>query len=199
MSTRNIPLKASAQRGVVLISAMLLLIVMTIFALTMFRSLGIQEIIAGGTREKQRALQTAIDAEQYAEIWLTTSGNALSNSYTCSGLTAYSSSSVPLICNAQLTSAISVPWGGSSSEVGFTFFPGSTSATTGDMTISSAGGVNTYVQVPRFYISLYSAATGSNQAVYKIDAWNWAGTSNTTAVVESTYQITASAKDLGGL
>ena len=63
-----------AQRGVVLVSSLLLLIVVTIIALSMFRSFGIQEKIAGNVREKQRALQAAESAQVYAEVWLT--GNA---------------------------------------------------------------------------------------------------------------------------
>src|SRR3984957_7406091 len=61
----------SAQRGVVLISSLLLLLVVTIIELSMFRSFGIQEKIAGNMREKQRALQAAESAQVYAEVWLT--------------------------------------------------------------------------------------------------------------------------------
>ncbi|MGB6309570.1 MAG: PilX N-terminal domain-containing pilus assembly protein, partial [Steroidobacteraceae bacterium] len=51
-------------------SSLLLLLVVTIIALSMFRSFGIQEKIAGNMREKQRALQAATSAQQYAETWL---------------------------------------------------------------------------------------------------------------------------------
>ena len=65
------------QRGVVLVTSLLLLVVVTIIALSMFRSFGIQEKIAGNMREKQRALQAAISAEQNAENWLSNNGNAV--------------------------------------------------------------------------------------------------------------------------
>jgi len=42
----------SPQRGMVLITALLLLIVVTILAVGMFRSFGLDEKIAGNTREK---------------------------------------------------------------------------------------------------------------------------------------------------
>ena len=58
----------------VLISSLLLLIVVTIIALSMFRSFGIQEKIAGNTREKQRALPAAVSAQQFAEWWLSNNG-----------------------------------------------------------------------------------------------------------------------------
>ena len=59
----------------VLVSSLLLLIVVTIIALSMFRSFGIQEKIAGNMREKQRALQAAVSAEVYAEVWLQSNGS----------------------------------------------------------------------------------------------------------------------------
>lgn len=194
-----------AQRGVVLVSALLLLIVMTILALYMFRTNGIQELIAGNVREKQRALATAEDAEQWAEIWLATSGNVLSNSVSCAtvGLIAYSSTSVPYICTAPVASiddaanVTTVPWTVSSSEVGFTFYPGLAATTgTGNMTVSTTGGTNTYYQLPRFYIGLLSST--ATQALYRIDAWNWAGTQNTAAVVESNYLVTCSSCSVSG-
>lgn len=194
-----------AQRGVVLVSALLLLIVMTILALYMFRTNGIQELIAGNVREKQRALATAEDAEQWAEIWLATSGNVLSNSVSCAtvGLIAYGSTSVPYICTAPVASiddaanVTTVPWTVSSSEVGFTFYPGLAATTgTGNMTVSTTGGTNTYYQLPRFYIGLLSST--ATQALYRIDAWNWAGTQNTAAVVESNYLVTCSSCSVSG-
>src|SRR6267154_1467163 len=73
----------SLQRGMVLVSSLLLLVVVTILAIGMFRSFGLDEKIAGNTREKQRALQAAVSAQQYAEWWLSV-GNAI-NLVSCSG------------------------------------------------------------------------------------------------------------------
>jgi type IV pilus assembly protein PilX len=55
------------QRGMVLVTALLLLIVVTILAVGMFRSFGLDERMAGNVREKNRALNTAESAEQAAE------------------------------------------------------------------------------------------------------------------------------------
>jgi type IV pilus assembly protein PilX len=186
-----------AQRGVVLVSALLLLLVMTILAMTMFRSNGIQELIAGNVREKQRAIQSAEGAEQYAEMWLSSGGNSLANSVDCTkaGLMTYSATSVPDICEFSVATiddaknVTTVPWTISSNEVGFMFFPGATSGT-GDLSVSTSGGANTYYQVPRFYITLLTPTPIQNKAFYQIDAWNWGGTKNTAAVVESVYVVT---------
>lgn len=195
------------QRGIVLVSALLLLIIMTILAMTMFRTNGVQEMIAGNVREKQRALVSAENAEQYAEIWLSTSGNVLSNSYDCSkvGLVTYTATSSPYICVLPVatiddaTNVTTVPWTISGAEVGFTFYPGAIgggTSGTGDMTVATTGGANNYYQVPRFYISLLQST--QTQAMYRIDAWNWGGTQNTAAVVESNYVVNCSACSVTG-
>ncbi len=64
------PTAPDVQRGMALITAMLLLIVVTIMALSMFRSYGVEERLAGNTRDKQRAINAAVSAQQYAESWL---------------------------------------------------------------------------------------------------------------------------------
>jgi len=58
---------ARAERGMALITGLLMLLVVTIIGLSMFRSYGMQEKIAGNTREKDRALNAAISAQQFAE------------------------------------------------------------------------------------------------------------------------------------
>ncbi len=57
----------SSQRGMTLIAAMLLLLVITILGVGMFHSFGIQERIAGNTREKHRALHSAETTEVHVE------------------------------------------------------------------------------------------------------------------------------------
>jgi type IV pilus assembly protein PilX len=195
-------LRPRTARGFVLIASLLLLIVMTLLALAMFHSFGIQELVAGNVREKQRALQSALAAEQYAELWLTAPGNELTNTVDCStvSLQSYSATSVPYIClkpiSAVATGGVTaVPWKipTVAGEVGFAFFPGSSTGAgaggtnTGDMTVATAGGINSYYQAPRFYIGLLSAT--ASQAVYRIDAWNWGGTTNTASVVEANYTV----------
>ena len=54
---RRHPPHRSRQRGMVLITSLLLLVVVTILAIGMFRSIGLQEQIAGNVRDKQRAAE----------------------------------------------------------------------------------------------------------------------------------------------
>src|SRR5271163_4687984 len=95
------------QRGMALITAMLLLIVVTIMALSMFRSYGIEERIAGNTRDKQRAINAAISAQQYAEAWLA-SGTAPATGVCPPGLVPSSTSGE--VCSVVLPSFTTLPW-----------------------------------------------------------------------------------------
>ncbi len=186
------------QRGVVLVSSLLLLLVVTIMALSMFRSFGMQEKIAGNMREKQRALQAAESAQTYAEQWL------ISNSGTA-----------PVVCNALLDgnalqgqicsnklwlstpSVTTVPWAvAGTASVGVTYLPpGMTVAA------ASAASSNNYFSTPTFYISDAGPSADPNVPgeVFQIDAVGYGGNGNTAAVVESTYAVYSSSNNRGGL
>src|SRR5450631_2242956 len=143
-----------AHRGMVLIKILLLLVVVTIIALSMFRSFGIQEKIAGNMREKQRALQAAVSAQQYAENWL--SSNATAATVTCSNM-LNANIGQGQICSNKLSTAVadvtSLPWMIGGAPIGVTYLPPgmSVSAST---SVSAASLANpTYYATPSFYIS----------------------------------------------
>jgi type IV pilus assembly protein PilX len=176
------------QRGIVLITALLLLIVVTLLAVTMFRSFGLDEKIAGNVREKQRALNAAETAEQYAEYWLASgAGGAVA---TCTTVVA---STVGQICSNALTNPVALPWQYSGANVGVTYLP--TAPTAMNVTTTPAQG--SYYYTPIFYIT-YLGPTGSgNGKIYQIDAAGYGGSPDTAAVVESTYLVQSSVSCLG--
>ena len=184
------------ERGTVLISSMLLLLVVTLLATGMFRSLTVAARIAGNVREKQRALHAAVSAQQYAEYWLV-NNVATATDTACAGVVAATSSTVE-ICSNILSQSVgtgvtTVPWTFSSAAVGFTYNPGS------DITVNTSGAANTYYALPEFYISdLGVSALGANREDYRVDAWSYAGTQSTVAVVESTYEVLYKVKSAMG-
>src|SRR5258708_9288372 len=93
-----------AQDGMALVSGMLLLVVLTILALSMFRSFGTQQKISSNVREKQRATSAAISAQQFAEYWL--GNNTPPPAGDCSGIAL---SSVAVVC-AHSPDFSNVPW-----------------------------------------------------------------------------------------
>jgi type IV pilus assembly protein PilX len=189
---------ARAQRGMVLISSLLLLVVVTIIALSMFRSFGIQEKIAGNMREKQRALQAAVSAQQYAENWL--SNNATAVPVICGNL-LNANIGQGQICSNKLSTAVadvtSLPWMIGGNAVGVTYLPPGMSVNTAT-SVSAANLANpTYFATPSFYISDLGPSADPNipGEVYQVDAVAYGGTSNTAAVVESTYAVYTSSSN----
>ena len=186
--------RARSQRGMALISAMLLLIVVTILAVSMFRSYGMQEKIAGNTREKQRAMNAAVSAQQYAEWWLST-GTAPASA-PCTGLVA---ATVGQVCNNTLesmTPVSTVPWMNGAAQVGVTFTQfASTAINSQVMNVTGTTGtpsMGSYYAAPVFYIAdlgPMQPASGLTGELYQIDAVGYGGTANSVAVVESTYLV----------
>jgi type IV pilus assembly protein PilX len=183
------------QRGMVLVSSLLLLIVVTIIALSMFRSFGIQEKIAGNMREKQRALSAAVSAEQFAENWLM--NNATSASVPCAAGLLNGNMGFGQICNTATAlrnmipggDVTTVPWTIGGAPVGVTVLPAGMSIST----TTSVGAIAnpTYYGAPTFYIADMgpSADPTIPGEVYMVDAYGFGGTSATAAVVESTYAV----------
>ena len=186
------------QRGLVLITAMLLLIVVTIMALSMFRSYGIEERIAGNTRDKQRALNAAISAQQYAEFQLASGGAPLPAACPAGILPSGIQVCTPLV---PMPNFSALPWTTGVTYSIFTSSPingisNTVSATgTKDSTTQSAS----YVQAPIFNITDLGPNAGTPAGeVYQVDALGFGGTANTVAVVESTFVIgTSTANNLG--
>lgn len=194
---RHLP--APRQRGMALITSMLLLIVVTIMALSMFRSYGIQERIAGNTRDKQRAINAAVSAQQYAEFWL--SGAAAPVAAVCAAGPFVPSANAQ-ICSNPLTAPESLPWASGVTYTQFTANAINNMSNTLNNVTASADDPNgthmfaSYFAAPAFYITDLGSNAGTPGEVYQIDAVGYGGTANTVAVVESTYLLTSgTAKD----
>ena len=167
----------SFERGMVLVSAMLLLLVMTILGAAMFRVFNLQERTAGNTREKQRALHAAESAQTYAESWLSAAAGA--NATT--GATCNSAMNTPVVCSNLMANPAVLPW---TTQVSYT---------PPMLTVASPGVVNGYYAAPNFYISFLAATfdptTGTQTNIYQVDAQAYGGTTSAAAVVESKYAV----------
>jgi type IV pilus assembly protein PilX len=191
----NSPDSRNSQRGMVLVSSLLLLIVVTIIALSMFRSFGIQEKIAGNMREKQRALSAAVSAQEFAENWLM--NNATQAPTNCVAGILNGNTGGGQICSTAtaLTAVVpngdvtTVPWTIGGAPVGVQFVPANMSVS---QTPSVASPTNpTYYGQPTFYISDMGPSIDPTipGEIYQIDAYGYGGTAVTVAEVESTYAV----------
>jgi type IV pilus assembly protein PilX len=172
-------------RGMALISALLLLVVMTILGVAMFRSFGSLERIAGNTREKQRALHAATSAQTYAEWWLTASGGINATTGTNCGAGFVTAPANAQVCSNLIANVNTVPWG-----AGVYYQPlGLQVGNVGVVT----GVANNYVFPPAFYISFinqsFNNVTGTKTSSYQIDAMGYAGNTSSVAVAESAFNV----------
>jgi type IV pilus assembly protein PilX len=201
MSMRMAP-PAAVQRGMALISSLLLLMIITILALSMFRGFGTQERIAGNLREKDRAFRAATSAQQYAEWWLAQGNNAAIGAVACAAppLNANAAGQPGQICNQTLQSAMGLPANSLVTQVALPWTLGVT-YTPPNMSLMGAGvnGPNQYFQTPAFYIADVGVAADGAGEAYQIDAYGYGGAATTVAIVESTYEVQQGVVNRGGL
>jgi type IV pilus assembly protein PilX len=167
------------QHGMVLVSSLLLLLVVTILAVSMFRSFGVDEKIAGNTRDKQLAVQAAQSAEQFAENWLASNmslsaaaATGAANPLPIVNCTSTVPATVGQICSNALASPGTLPW-----AAGVTYSPPTFNVPNAP-TLSST---------PKFYIYALSTLTSPYQ--YLIDAVGYGTSPNTVAIVEVVYSL----------
>ena len=185
---------APTEDGIVLVSAMLILVVLTILSVSMFRNFGLQERIAGNTREKQRAFNVAQSALQYGEWWLA-QGNGGAGSTCTNLLDANAAAPTTQTCSNAMTSAqtATVPWkSASAADIGVTYMPP-------NLTVASPGQVDAYAQAPRFYIAPLGPDPSGKLQLYQVSAMGYGGNSTAVTVVQSVYAIKSGVVDAGGL
>ena len=181
----------SPNRGIALITALILLVVITLLGVTMFRGFTAQERNAGNTREKQRAFEAAESTLRFAERWLI-QGNSTAP-VVCSSLVSADTSPAQIaICSNALTSAQSaaVPWkvtvGGA--DLGYSYTPPA-------LSVGTTGGTSSYVITPRFYISPLGVDPSGTQQLYQVTAMAQGGNSSSNAVVQSVFAVGANVID----
>lgn len=193
----------------VLIASLLLLLVVTIMALSIFRSFGTQEKIAGNMRDKQRALQAAVSTQQYAEWWIANSSNAPAAVSNGIAAAADVNCAAPLLdanlgagqlCLNSLLIAggftSAAQWPGSGFGIGVQYTPNGMNYT-GSTTNAAVQDV--YFDRPRFYISDMGTTASGRGEVYQVDAYSYGVSSSSVAVVESTVQVSCIVCNVGGL
>lgn len=177
------------QRGFVLIAGLIFLVVLTLLGLALFRSGGMQERIAGNTREKQRALEAAESALQYGEWWVSVQNRGTGTA--CSSVVDGNVVANMQVCSNALTSPTTLPW-----TAYATYLPPT-------MTVSTAGGLAAngdinYLAKPGVYISYLGLDPSGTAELYQVTAFGKGGSSDTAAVVQSTYKMASAVHDDGG-
>jgi type IV pilus assembly protein PilX len=182
---------AAPQQGMALITSLLLLLVVTILAVSMFRSFGIEGKIAGNVREKQRALMAAEDAQQFAEWWLSKGNAATLGGGTCSQMLDGNAGETQVCKNSLsdfMTAAGTTVANASQWPYWVTYKPTSLKV--------QANTLGNYAQLPGFYIS--SLGKVGNNMLFQVDAVGYGADAKTVSVVESTYEVSQGPQGVDG-
>lgn len=179
------------QRGIALIASLVIMLLMTIIALSVMRSNNLFEKMAGNTREKQRALQSAESALLYGEYWLKSQATA-PTAVACSTTAAFTTMQVCLYDpGASAANIANIKWF-TYTLAGITLNPNGTNGgvvTTG-ATSGNVGDVY-YAGNPGIYISKVTNLT-NGAPLYRVTAIGYGGTggkNGTVAVVQSLYAL----------
>jgi type IV pilus assembly protein PilX len=180
MNRTNTPDSRRREGGFVLVTGMLILIVVTLLSVSIFRSLGLQERIAGNTREKQRALEAAQSALQYGEWWINL-GNA-GTGVDCTSVGNANNKDEMKVCNTPLAAPAALPWTARAD-----YLPA-------EMTVKSGGGLAAsgdinYWAKPGLHIHYLGLGPDLKSLLYQVSAFGYGGSETAAAVVQSVYQI----------
>jgi len=178
------------ERGVVLIAALAVLLMLTILSIGMFRSFGLEERITGNSREKQHAFYAAQSAMQYAEQQLLSP--TLGQPKDCLPGIILAAGTIT-VCDASTTQANSVI--ASNSSVGSSW--GSVNGATpyplpsGYTTSSASSGSTTYLYASPLYQVEWLGPDPSTPGgyLYQVTALGYGANANATSIVQSVFSV----------
>lgn len=198
MPSRRTPRRAT-QRGFILVTGLLFLVVITLVAVAMFRGTGLMDRVSANARDKQRSFEAAQSALQYAEWWLGTTKPGTTSS-ACSTLASGDTVSNVHVCsNAIQTDFLSAAWTG-----GFTYTPpnlaslGGGNVSTGGQVTSSTDSDVKYYNLPGFYVTWLNFSSTKGGNVYQVTAYGYGGNTTTMTVLRSTYLVPTTTTSGGG-
>jgi type IV pilus assembly protein PilX len=187
---RPTPSARGRERGYVLATGLLFLVVLTLLGIALFRATGLLDRISANTRDKERSFEAAQSALQYGEWWLQAFGG---NGSPCTAIVSGQTPANVDVCSNSLANPASLPW-----AAGYTYTPPNMTVAAGGGLASSGSDVN-YQSAPVFYIERLGLSPDGKSQIYQVTATGSGGAAGTTTVLRSTYQITSTAHALDPL
>jgi type IV pilus assembly protein PilX len=187
-TTRRSARPVRRERGFVLVTGLLFLVIITLLGLALFRSSGLMERVAANTRDKQRAFETAQAALQYGEWWL--SQPVALNKSACSTTTGKTTATIHVCSEALSLSRDTIAALGWKPNA-FTYQQPNLTATSGGGLTSSGNDVN-YQALPGVYVEDLGLMPDNKSELYQVTAYGYGGNADTSSIVRSTFKVTSS-------
>ena len=192
---RRPPMRARRERGFILVTGLLFLVVMTLLGLALFRSSGLLDRLTSNTRDKQRSFEAAQAALEYGAWWLGSTGGG-GNGKACAGNNYDATVSTIHICTEPLSTSLTTIAALAWAPQAFTYtLPGMTVAAGGGM--NASGSDINYQAPPGVYLENLGLSADGKTTYYQATAYGRGGDVNTYSVVRSTFKQTAKSKDRG--
>jgi type IV pilus assembly protein PilX len=196
-ASRRPPTPVRRERGFVMVTGMLFLVIMTLLGLALFRSTGLMDRITANTRDKQRSFEAAQAAMEYGAWWLTTSAGGGAPS-TCASNSNATVAAIHVCTEALSTSFQTVAALGWAPQA-FTYTPQ-------NMAIATGGGVNTsgttgstdvnYIAPPGVYVERLGLSSDGTSMYYQLTSYGYGGDGNTASALRATFKQIAKTTNL---
>lgn len=185
---------ARRERGFILVTGMMFLVVMTLLGLALFRSSGLMDRITANTRDKQRSFEAAQSSAEYGVWWLRQSFGG-GNGTTCANNNGTATTATLHVCSEALpTSLLTLQDYTTWYQNAFTYTPPG-------MVVLAGGGMANATDVnynapPGLYVEKLGLSKDGKNTFYQITAYGFGGDANTVSVVRGTFKQTASSTSL---
>jgi len=181
--------------GFALLTALLILVMLTLLAVSMFRGYGLQQKIAGNVREKARAFEAAQNALQYGEWWLGQGAPGIGA--TCTGTVTVSSTTNMRACANPLTNPTDpANWSSALIYTPPAMVVAAAGKVGGTTTDGNSNSNINYSAAPQLNIAYIGLSPSGQQALYAVTGAGYGGSGNTVAVVQSVVAVTANVTSL---
>lgn len=165
-STNHSVHRPTGQTGLALVSALLMLVIITLLGVSLFLGVTLQQQAAGNSLQKTRALEAAQSSIKVAENWLDTATGR----------------QTPLSCTSNVNVfRICAMAPASPADPGTWISSGAT-----QVNLPSFTG---YAGPPTVWITYLGRATMGPGNLYQIDAQSYSGNKNTMAVIQTVYYV----------
>ncbi|GLQ94638.1 pilus assembly PilX family protein [Dyella acidisoli] len=175
--------------GYVLIASLLMLLVMTVLAVSMYHNFTIQENVASNTKEKGRSFQLAQSTLQYAEYVLVHNSASLPSSVSCTSGTVFTALT---ICSNSYSITNPTTATGVMSLAAYQAYTSMQPA----ITVSTTSSTDTYYANPQYYFQYLGGAPNGAGQIYQVTALSYGSTPSAVAVVQSTYELSTNTRCL---
>lgn len=163
-----------SEAGLALVSALLMLVIITLLGVSLFLGVGLQQKAAGNSMDKSRALEVVQSVTTAAERWLDVNSQKLG----------------PVGCSSTVgTFRLCISPPNDPADPSSWASAGATTVDLQQVRVDASGAMNTYAAQPAVWISYLGRATMGSGNLYEIDAQAYGGNPNTVAVIQAVYYV----------